>query len=62
MTVFTDPLTAHPAVAATAAVPKPPTGEPLPEWANLAFGALALIALVLGMVWLLRRGKGGPWR
>jgi hypothetical protein len=45
-------------------LPKPPT-EPMPEWVNLGFAVFSLIALVLGLVWLIRRGGfggGPPWR
>jgi hypothetical protein len=45
-------------------LPRPAT-EPMPEWVNLGFAVLSLAALVLGVVWLIRRGGlggGPPWR
>jgi hypothetical protein len=48
---------------ATIPIPTPPggAGSEQPEWLNLGFAVLALIALTLTVVWLYRRGRG-PWR
>jgi hypothetical protein len=50
--------------AAAIPIPKPVPnpGDEVPEWMNVAFAALSIVALILAVVWLRRRGGGGPWR